>query len=198
MSDKQSQYAEIELFRRIAADDAIAFQELFQQYFQILRFNALKILKSEYWAEEITQETLLHIWEIRHTLTGVENPAAWLFRIVANKCFNKMRRQVVEQRVQYMIYNSVLAPKSAQQSNTYDYDLLQQLIQEAVERLPEQQRLAYKLQQEEELSYKQIAERLNISPNTVRNHLIRAFNSIRQHVIQHGDWQIAVLFFYCL
>ena len=68
-------------------------------------------------------------------------------------------------------------------------------IADVVNSLPEQQRLVYKLQQEEELSYKEIGERLGISPNTVRNHLVRAFAAIRQHLIDHGEfWAVLLVF----
>jgi RNA polymerase sigma-70 factor (ECF subfamily) len=190
-----SLYQDKQLFARIATDDSIAFRQLFDKYFHPLRLNALKLLKSEFWAEEVTQEALLQVWESRHTLSTIENPAAWLYRIVGNKCIDRMRRQQIELRAQYVI-NSISNDKQhARETEKYDYNRLRRLISEAVNSLPEQQKLVYTLQQEEELSYKEIAGRLGISPHTVRNHLVRAFNAIRNHLLDNADFVTLLLFF---
>ncbi|SFD08950.1 RNA polymerase sigma-70 factor, ECF subfamily [Chitinophaga sp. CF118] len=189
-------YQDKEFFARIAEGDALAFRQLYDKYFQVLRFNAIKLLKSEYWSEEVTQETFLYIWESRATLTGIEHPAAWIFRVVANKCLDRMKRQGIELRAQYIINATLYENNKVEQKWQLDYNLLRKLIAEAVDRLPEQQRLVYKLQEQEELSYKEIGERLGISPNTVRNHLVRAFAAIRQHLIDHGEFM--PLFFFLL
>jgi len=196
--NNSNEYQDKELFTRIEAGDPVAFQQLFSRHYQALYQNAFKLLKSGFWAEEVTQETLLHIWESRDTLSEIENPAAWLFRIVANKCRNRIRRQEIEVKAQYMIAKAAHENQQVRQEESYDYSVLRSLITEAVDRLPEQQKLVYKLQQDQELSYKEMAEQLGISPNTVRNHLVRAFSAIRDHLISHGGFRavfIAFLFF---
>jgi len=178
------------LFSRIASNDTFAFRELYDKYFPILRFNAAKILKSALWSEEVSQEVLLYIWENRKKLPTIENPKAWLFRIASNKCLDRIRRQGVEIRAQYVIQNvSYEEPRG-----WHDYNLVRQLIAEAVHQLPEQQRQAYNLQLEE-LDYKHIAERMGISPNTVRNHLVRAYAAIRQHLVRQGI-PLFIIFFH--
>lgn len=179
-----------ELFARIADGDAPAFRLLFEKYFQILHVNATKLLKSSYWSEEVTQEALLYIWEHRTTLRTIEHPAAWIFRMVANKCLDRIKHQGVEIRAQYIINTT----EYEEPRGRLDYNLLQKLIAEAIEQLPEQQRLVYRLQREEELSYKEIAARLGISPNTVRNHIVRALAAIRQHLISHGEFTALIFF----
>lgn len=191
-----SLYQDKALFARIATDDSIAFRQLFDKYFQVLHCNAQKLLKSEYWAEEVTQEALLQVWESRNTLSNIENPAGWLFRIVSNKCLDRMRRQHIELRAQYVINRLTNEKQQVEETRKYDYDLLRKLLGEAINRLSEQQKLVYTLQQEEELSYKEIATRLGISPNTVRNHLVRAFHAIRNHLVNYGDF-LTVLLFFC-
>lgn len=184
------------MFARIEAGDPVAFQQLFAKYYQTLYLNAFKLLKSAFWAEEATQETLLFVWESRTGLAAIEQPAAWLFRIISNKCSNRIRRQAIEVKAQYLITQSAVAHQAVQQQGQYDYTVLRAAIRAAVDQLPEQQRLVYTLQQDKELSYKEIAEQLGISPHTVRNHLIRAFNAIRTHLINQGEFLAALFFFY--
>lgn len=178
------------LFNRIAGNDPLAFRQLYDQYFPILCHNATKILKSALWSEEVSQEALLYVWEHRDKLGPLENPKAWLFRIAANKCLDRIRRQGVEIRAQYIIQNAPHEPPASR----HDYNLIRRLIAEAIAQLPEQQRQAYHLHQEEQ-SYRQIAEQMGISPNTVRNHLVRAFAAIRQHLINHGI-PLFIIFFH--
>ncbi|WP_205686092.1 RNA polymerase sigma-70 factor [Chitinophaga costaii] len=179
-----------QLFARIAEGDAVAFRHLFDKYFEVLCLNATRLLKSAYWSEEVTQEAMLYIWESRATLPAIEQPAAWIFRVVSNKCLDKIKRQQLEIRAQYLLN---ISPHE-DQPGQLDYALLRKLVAEAVAHLPAQQQAVYKLQQEEMLSYKAIAARLGISANTVRNHLVRAFAAIRAHLISHGEF-LPMLFF---
>lgn len=187
--------SEKELFQRISLSDAAAFHELFQQHYHTLRFNAFKLLKSEYWAEEVAQEVFVQLWDNRNDLAEIENPVAWLYRITSNRCFDRIRKQEIELRTQYAINQARRSIEPSVQENNHDISFLQQLIKEAVNQLPEQQRSVYIMQQEEELSYKEMAEKLGISRHTVRNHLIRAFQAIRKYIQSQGDF---LLLLYCL
>lgn len=186
-------YTDRSLFARIAEEDAGAYQAVFDLYYDRLRYNALKFLKSEFWAEEVAQEVFLQLWDERKKLPEVDNPAAWLYRIVSNRCLNLLRRQERELRAQYTIQLSAHSASSYQQSS-YDLEVVRKLIKEAVDALPEQQRRVYQLRQEEGYSYKEIAALLEISPNTVHNHLARSVQSVRNYLLANGDFSFLLLF----
>ncbi|WEK37877.1 MAG: RNA polymerase sigma-70 factor [Candidatus Pseudobacter hemicellulosilyticus] len=174
------------LFSRIAGGDTQAFSELFRLYYDPLRWNAGKLLQSAYWAEEIIQEVFLQLWAHRSDLPLVEQPAAYLYRITANRSFDRIRRQSREVQAQYLLQQAGHSGETEQQ-HRYDLVRLQQLVQQAVDSLPEQQRIIYLLQQEQELSYQEMADRLGLSRNTVRNHLARALQNIRAYLQEHAD-----------
>lgn len=184
-----------ELFSRIAMDDTLAFRKLFDRYYQPLLSNALHLLKSEFWAEEVVQDVLLHVWEKRGALSEIDNPRGWLYRVVANKCLDKIKHQEVELKAQYFIHKLSIDKQKIDPAESHDYNLLQQLIHDAVQLLTSQQKAVYLLQQEEGLSYKEIGSRLEISPNTVRNHLIKAFGIVRNYVLSHGEFLFVFLLF---
>lgn len=179
---------EKELFARIAVGDGHAYARIFHQYFEPLRANAYKLLKSEFWAEEIVQEVFLHVWDHRDKLSDVESPAAYLYRITANRCLNRMRRQELETKMQYLVKTALHSGGDSHQENRYDLERVETLISEALARLPEQPRRIFLMQQESGLSYQAIADRLGISKNTVRNHMVRSLRSIRQYLQQNGDF----------
>ena len=186
--DNYGSLTEKELFARIAAGDGQAYAKIFRRYFEPLRANAHKLLKSELWAEEIVQDVFLHLWDRRHGLADVESPASYLYRITANRCLNRMRRRELETKMQYLVSTALHGSGDSRQENTYDLQRVETLIAEAVARLPEQQKRIFLLQQEDELSYQAIADQLGISKNTVRNHMVRTLRSIRQYLQQKGSF----------
>jgi RNA polymerase sigma-70 factor (family 1) len=181
------------LFTRIANGDGTAFTELFRQYFEPLKWNALKMLKSEFWAEEIVQEVFTQLWDNREKLAAVESPAGFLFKITANRCLDRIRRQELEIKMQYVVNKALHRDTNSFQENSYDLDFIEKLIKEAVQQLPEQGRLVFELQRNEGLSYQEIADRLGISRNTVRNHMVKSLHFIRTYLRQKGE--IFVLLF---
>lgn len=175
------------LFALIAEGNATAFTEVFRLYYDQLRFNALRILKSEYWAEEVVQEAFAQIWTNRATLIDLDAPVPYLFRMVANRCFDRIRKNELDIRLQYSIgllsssHNSVIQP------HDFDLTVLKKLIKGALEQLSQQQKIIYELQSEELLSYQEIADKLGLSRNTVRNHMAKAIQSVRSYIKQHGS-----------
>lgn len=181
------------LFSRIANGDGTAFTELFRKYFEPVKWNALKMLKSEFWAEEIVQEVFTQLWDNRDKLVAVESPAAFIFKVTANRCLDRIRRQELEIKMQYVVNKALHRDTTSFQENAYDLDLIERLIKEAVAQLPTQGRLVFELQRNEGLSYQDIASRLGISRNTVRNHMVKSLHFIRGYLRQKGE--IFVLLF---
>lgn len=177
-----------ELFSRISSGDGYAFERIFRKYFNLLKSNAFKLLKSEFWAEEVAQEVFLHIWDGRNKLSEVESPSAYLYRMTANHCLNRIRRQELETKMQYLVQTALHGNVDVLPENRYDLERVETLIGEAIEQLPEQAKRIFLLQQQEGLSYYAIAERLGISKNTVRNHMVRALRSIRKYLQVNGDF----------
>ncbi|SEW51574.1 RNA polymerase sigma-70 factor [Chitinophaga arvensicola] len=175
------------LFVSIADGDGHAFAQLFRQYYEPLRANAYKLMKSAFWAEEVVQEVFLYVWAERKTLVEIDQPAAYLYRVTANRCLNRLRRQELESRMQYFVSQAL---HDSHHDDLSGYRKLEKLITEATGRLPAQQQRIFRLQQEEGLSYQEIASRLGISKNTVRNHMVQTLKSIRQYLQQYGDFYL--------
>ncbi|WP_164735217.1 RNA polymerase sigma-70 factor [Pseudoflavitalea rhizosphaerae] len=182
-----------ELFRLIALGDQDAFATLFRTYSNPLYKNALRMLKSEFWAEEIIQVVFTQLWQNRFNLEKVETPAAYLFRMVTNKARDRMRSHEREMKMQYW-----LAAQGNEETGTgqkADQETLHQLLEKAVNTLSPQRKEVYLLKYQERLSYEEIAQKLGISKNTVRNHMTRALEEIRLFLQQHAD--LICLILYC-
>jgi RNA polymerase sigma-70 factor (ECF subfamily) len=159
----------------------MAFGELFRRYDKRIYPFVLKMIRTTALAEEITHEIFIKIWQHRANLDQVDNPEAYIFTIAARHTLDQIRRQLNESR---MLQRLFIVRQEAH--NDTDETLLLRdraaLIQQAVDQLSPQQKAVYMLSRQEGMNYEQIGRQLNISPNTVRNHLVKALRTIRSYM----------------
>lgn len=166
------------LLSRLAEGDQEAFRVLYDRHRDKLFFYVYKITHSQQAAEDVLQEVFVKIWLDRERLTGIQNFSAWLFRMVKNRTINALRRQTHENRILSEIGTHQLEA-SNQTDEIMDYNETAQVLQVAIQQLPPQQQLVYRLQREQGLKNEEIALQLNISPLTVKKHISQAARSIR-------------------
>lgn len=148
------------------------------------------MLKSEFWAEDIIQVVFTQLWQNRAELTKVEMPSSYLYRMVTNKARDRMRSHEREIRMQYWLASQAEV-ESRQKENREELHLL---LAKAVDSLPAQRKEVYQLKYQQKLSYEEIATRLSISRNTVRNHMAKALEDIRTYMIRHADILLLILY----
>lgn len=177
---------EKELLLRIAEGDEKAFTELFNAFDPKVYPFVLKMVKSESLAEEITQEVFVKIWTGRSKLTHIENPEAYIIRMAANHSINAIKKHVSDRVFLLRLSQEPGNDNHYHTENQFNYTETRRLIDEAAELLPAQQKQVFHLSRTEGLNYEEIAERMKISKNTVRNHLVEALKSIRRFLQEHG------------
>lgn len=175
------------LFQSIASGDASAFAEFYDAYAIKSALFVSRFLRSELWAEEIVQDSFLKLWSIRETLTGIDSPASFLFRMIANRTKDHLKKRGHEVKLQQHLLHFLQNANTNTTEELVDYQMGEQLFRKAVQQLPAQRALIYKLRHEQGLSYDEIASQLNLSRNTVRNQLNLALQHIRSYLLHHGD-----------
>lgn len=183
-------HSDKELFAEIAKGDDIAFKTLFYRFGPKIRPFILNIVKQEDIARELVQEVFLRIWMKRETLTQVEQPASWIYRIASNLALTHFRRQNIESKVLQSIQQAV---DDHQSPHDFNLKELQSLINKAVSQLPAQRQKIFKMSREEGLSRKEIAAALNISENTVRNQLTISLQTIQKFIEDTSGYYIPVI-----
>lgn len=184
--NEYNKHTDSELFRLIGIGDTGAFTQIFNRYSERLYAYALKISKSEIWAEEIVQDVWTQIWINHAEFSNLENPSAYLFRTARNRCLDWLRRNKLEVRLQYyLVQNTQSIRNTTEQQVEYRYS--SRLIDEAIQTLPSQRKVIFELKHMAGMSYEEVAETLKISKNTVRNQMISALKTIRQHLREKGD-----------
>lgn len=172
-----------ELFLQISEGDEQAFVILFNRYVPQLQAYASKLTKSEPIAEELIQEIFLRIWLKRDTLTEVDNPRGWLFRVAANECYSYLRREIVKEKALKTI--SANLSEGVDSINEHlQLKELKTLIHEAVDQMPPQRKLIYQMSRDRHMKISEIADELKLSVHTVKNVLVTAIKSIRAFLEQ--------------
>lgn len=185
-------YEEKELFRRIADGDEAAFETFFNLYKSKLYHFMLQVTRSADAAEELVHDIFLKIWTARSLLPEVENPQVYIFVAARNKAMDHLRKVSRERHLLDEIWANL------QEGHNFTEEVIavnenQQLIREAVSRLPPQKQLIFRLSREEGLNHEKIAARLNISRSTVNNHLVQSLRIIRQYLRDRNLYLILLL-----
>ncbi len=171
----------------------MAFRQIFHYYTPRLLPFVFSMVKSDAVAEEIVQDVFLKLWTNRVEVAQKEAPSSWLFTVAANQSLTFLRRMSVERR--YIDKVKAEIDQAWFQNPTEDLLFLREdeaLLKKAIDALPPQQKLIYTLSRHEGLSHKEIADQLNISPNTVKNHIVTAVRALREFI------QKASIIFFCI
>lgn len=188
-----SLHNERDLLLKVAEGNENAFRQLFDHYSDNIYSVALVLAKSSVMAEEIVQDVFLKIWMKREQLPSIEKFDGYLFMTARNHIYNELRRKTLEQPFaehleQHFQESSALPEEQLLLKET------KHLIQKAVAQLPTQQRSVYELSRNDGLDHAQIAEKLGISKLTVKSHMTKALQFIRQYLKEHHACWIVGLY----
>lgn len=162
--------------------DKKAFEEIYNEFFGVHYHLCLQYINNEKAAEEIVQDTFLKLWEIRNTLNDQINIRSFLYTITKNNCLNYLRNQKISMKhIENMKYMEMQFNYEALEKlgNYIQFEELRSKIEEAIAQLPAELVETFQLSRFEELSYKEIAEKQNISIKTVEARISKALRILR-------------------
>jgi RNA polymerase sigma-70 factor (ECF subfamily) len=169
-----------ELLEQLAQKNEAALTVLYYRYYPLLCAVAIKRIPDEPVVEELVQDVLINLWEKATQLDLKGNVQAYLFATLRNKVLHELRSRMVKAK------HATSLQQETEEAITYDAgELLQakeltQKLQVIIDELSPQCREAFTLSRFEHLSYKSIAQRMNISVNTVEKHIGKALNILRE------------------
>jgi RNA polymerase sigma-70 factor (family 1) len=184
---------EQDVIEAIRAGSERDFESVFRQHYAPLCGYARQLLPDPDDAEEEVQAMFLALWEKRAGLIITISLKSYLFRAVHNRCLNRIKHANV--RNEHREYTRYVGEATAESPvQTLLGDELANRVQTAIQKLPEQCRLAFTMSRFEELKYGEIADQLGISIKTVENQIGKALRILRTELSDY----LPVLFLWLL
>ncbi|WP_028297424.1 RNA polymerase sigma-70 factor [Olivibacter sitiensis] len=187
--------------KALQGGDEKALERLYLRYYDLLFRQAYGILKDRVLAEDIIQDTFMHIWQRRETLSIRGSIKAYLQAMVRYQVFHSIkngqaRPQVYENLSERMAMDMGLSPQDILEEKE-----LIKSIAATVDTLPERCKEVYIMSREQQLTHKEIAEQLNISTKTVENQITKALhtikNSLKNFLFLLLSGIIAIFYIFC-
>lgn len=165
----------------VAQGDESAFRQLFHHYHHHLAQYIFQLTASRELAEEIVQDVFLKIWTTRESLVNVQSFHAWLFTLSKNHALNALRK-VVREKAKQQRWSTANPQAVITEEATAAEAEQTALLEQAISQLPGQQKKVLILSRYHHLKYNEIAQKMNISRETVKSYLRIAMVSITKYV----------------
>ena len=180
MTTKQN-YAH--LIRQIKSSNIEAFENVFKEFQEnIFSYLYFKIGNSQV-AEDILHDGFIKLWENRHQLKDNLSLPSYLYTIAKNLTLNYFRHQKVIQKFQKEIEFQTESIDSTSPLAELELNEINESLINTLEKLPKRQRVVFMMSRHDNLSYKEIAERLEISIKTVETQIGKALKMLRKILI---------------
>lgn len=167
-----------ELLGRIQSGDRLAEKQLVDE-FQVKVFNICNgLLHNVHDAEDITQEVFLEVFRHAKDFRGDSKIGTWIYRIAVNRSLNFLRsnrwNKWLNQVDDFISFSDNGKPEPYTSEQGLELNEQKQILQKAIDALPQNQRVAFTLNKIEELSYNEIAQVMDISHSAVESLIHRA------------------------
>jgi RNA polymerase sigma-70 factor (ECF subfamily) len=164
----------------IAVSDAESFNQFFRYYYPRLVRFAIQFVHAREAAEEMVSDSMVKVWEKRSTILEVQNLEVYVFVMVKNACLNHNEKYSVVHLQLDADGNMELFDNSGNVQRQLEMKELVHRLHMAVEQLPEQCRIIFKMVKEDGLKFQEVADILGISVRTVETQVYRAVKKLKK------------------
>ncbi|MBT8191707.1 MAG: RNA polymerase sigma-70 factor [Saprospiraceae bacterium] len=178
-------YTDQELVDLFYEDNTRGFELVFKQYYPVLCQTAVRITKEASLAEDIVQEVFFELFRKKDNVK-IQSLIGYLKRSVYNRALNKVKSS--RDFVDTDEMNLEIRDESHSSHDQLEYGELENFINDIIDTLPEKCRLVFVLNRFEQLSYKEVAERMDISVKTVENQMSKALRILRAQYSKYEDF----------
>lgn len=176
-----SAYSDQELTALLKQGDHAAFTEIFERYNSLLYIHAFKKLRNREEAKDVVQDTLSALWYKHEALDAANNLGGYLYTALRNKIFDLVAHQQVSHKhiaslQEYLNKGNVFTDHLIREKQ------LAAIIEREIAALPPRMREVFELSRKENLTHKQIAERMAISEETVKDQVKKALKILKPKI----------------
>lgn len=171
-----------ELIWLLKKGDMVAFDTIYERYCKRLYGFVLRYIKQKEDAQGIVQEVFIKIWETRNKIDVYSSFDSFIFTIAYNTTISLLRKRVSEQEYLKKLKSSQQIFSGDQIIDEIHFKEINTRINVLLGQLTPRQKEIFLLSREQGLTHTEIAKKLGISTNTVKNHLVTALAFIKSHI----------------
>ncbi|HEY0670337.1 MAG TPA: RNA polymerase sigma-70 factor [Sphingobacteriaceae bacterium] len=173
-----SGFSDRDLANLLKAGDITAFNEIYNRFSKVLYIYARKIVGNKDDAEDLVQDIFVTLWNKSETLELRSSLSSYLYASVRYKFFDLISSRKI--RSDYISKFQLLIDTGVCSTDDYiDEKELSFLVEKEINGLPHKMREVFELSRKAGLSHREIAEKLDLSEKTVRNHINHALKILR-------------------
>lgn len=186
-SNKQNFKSDQQWVKEIGRGNEAAFKELFFGFYPQLCSVAYSVVGCRSRARDVVQEVFLRLWKGRKEWAVHSSLKVYLYQAVRNEALNVVNKERNYRRLKKKFAETMPAGiEPVEYARDDQQEELINVIWEIVDELPERRRFVFFLHRKHGLSYREIADVMNISRKTVENHMGNALKDIRNHLKEAG------------
>lgn len=175
------QFSDQELIPLFENGDRLAYAEIFERYSRVLLRHAFRLLNSKSEAEDVVQEVFVLLWEKRENLHLNGALSSYLYSSVRNRIFNLLSHQKVVLKYAESFNQFTVSGYNVTEDAIRERELAT-LIEQEIDLLPQRMREVFLLNKKQGLSYAQIGEQLDISPETAKQQVYKATKILKPKI----------------
>lgn len=174
-----SHLSDDELLLLLKRDDKPAFSEIYNRYWEKMVTYSIRLTRSEDESADIVQEIFISLWNRRLNLSVKGSLAAYLIKSTRN-----LSLRYIERHVHSIDFFEKLTEFIVDRSQNIEENIslkeLQDKIEVAITKLPKKMQQVYLLSRDEQLSHREISEKLFIAEGTVKKQINNALKIISE------------------
>lgn len=183
-----------DIIAKFQQGDSQAFTYFFQLHYRPLCYFAAQMVGDHQDAEDIVKDTYVKLWQKHDSFATSQNIKAFLYITTRNACLNFLRHlQVREASRKELMFLEEIKGQDLVLNRMIKAELMQEIYCE-IEKLPEKRRMVFKMAYLEGLKNDEIAEQMNISIHTVKEHKGKALQFLR---LRFSDRNIILFILFC-
>ena len=171
---------ELDIVKGLNNSDERVIRLLFDEYYEYLCKSIYRVVPDASVAEDIVQEVFMELWKKRESIQITTSVKAYLRRSALNRALNYLRKNKVRFEEEDQIPD--MGSQDAGGQTNLEVMELKDRIHAIIDELPERCRMIFGMSRFEEMSYKEIAEALDISVKTVENQMGKALKFLRKEL----------------
>jgi RNA polymerase sigma-70 factor, ECF subfamily len=181
-----------ELIQKILEGNKLCFRTLVQQYHVMVINTCFGLLHIREDAEDVAQDVFLEVYQSLYKFRSESKLSTWIYRIAVNKSINYLRKMKIRQRIKSLehafveddrIGMELPADPSEIPSAILDNKEKAKILHQAIDSLPESQKIAFVLHKHEDMAYKDIAEVMGLSLTAVESLIHRAKMNLQKKLM---------------